>query len=122
MKRLFQIVAVLALSCATAYADYYQDNYYDTIRPNGHKRSDAVAQKDVNDCYRTTGADRSKPDNDAMKQCMAEHGYRFQFVKLIHTAPAHRAKQKKYWIDPDSGLRCHAIKVFGVTGSSCLNF
>lgn len=94
--------------------------YRDTIRPHGKPRSDATYQASLDYCYGKTGADRNGADTPAFKKCMRSVGYKWQYTRLIRT-PEAPAPQRTY-VDPDTGLACHDIVVFGVVGSSCSNF
>ena len=53
MKHVF-IVAVL-LFITAAHADQMIYKYHDTIRPHGHKRSDAIGEANINFCYESVG-------------------------------------------------------------------
>jgi hypothetical protein len=46
-------------------------------------------------------------------------GYHWPYT---HTVKHKQARSHKTWIDPDTGLTCHDIVVFGIVGSSCSNF
>jgi hypothetical protein len=67
-----------------------QNAYYDLIRPQGHPRSDAVHQADIDLCYDRTGADRTETDTPAFKKCMLGRGYRWMFARNVpqQSAPA----------------------------------
>ena len=81
MKRI-AIAAVVLLGTATAVvAQTPQAMYKDLIRPNGHPRSDAIHQADVDACYAQTGNSRYEPDGPAMKQCMRSRGYQFKWQR-----------------------------------------
>jgi hypothetical protein len=80
MKRIIVTTALL-LGTAVAAQARPVAQYYDLIRPNGHMRSDAVHQADVDACYRQTGTGPYEPDTAAMKKCMLSRGYRFMWQR-----------------------------------------
>jgi len=86
MKRTLVVTALLIGSVLTAQARPV-NAYYDLIRPNGHPRSDAIHQRDMNYCYAKTGASRYRLDNAAMKQCMLSRGYRFMWGRNVPDQP-----------------------------------
>jgi hypothetical protein len=83
-------VAILAtgmVSSASA-SSHGESTYYDTIRPHGHPRSDAVYNANVNACYSSSGESRTAVyDTPAFKQCMLSRGYRFEFTKVVQDPP-----------------------------------
>jgi hypothetical protein len=79
------IVAALLLGTALGAQARTNDTYYDTIRPNGHPRSDAVFQAALDACYRRTGASRFSGDTPAFKQCMLGRGYRWESVQIVRS-------------------------------------
>jgi hypothetical protein len=87
MKRVVLVSILLLASTAGAHADYLQSNYYDTIRPHGKPRSNAIHQADINDCYARTGLARTAGPTPDFKQCMLSHGYRFQNLRNVQTSP-----------------------------------
>jgi hypothetical protein len=75
-------------------------------------RSDAALQADTDYCNQTVGQNRNgRPTPPQFKRCMLGRGWRFSHTTREHT-----------WTDPETGLLCKEIKVFGVTGSECSNF
>jgi hypothetical protein len=82
MKRILVTAALLIGSVLAAQARPV-NAYYDLIRPNGHPRSDAIHQADLDYCYAKTGASRYRLDNAAMKQCMLGRGYRFMWGRNV---------------------------------------
>ena len=71
------IATALLLGTSLAAQAYPVSVYRDLIRPNGHPRSEAIHQSDLDACYRQTGQSRYAADGPAFKQCMASRGYRF---------------------------------------------
>lgn len=76
MKRII-ITSVLLLGTSLAAQAGPVATYYDLIRTNGHPRSAAVHQSDLDACYGQTGQSRYELDGPAFKQCMLGRGYRF---------------------------------------------
>jgi hypothetical protein len=71
------IAITVALLCGLASAQANtMDNYDDLVRPNGHSRSDAVFQADLDSCYSQTGASRTRQDTAAFRQCMLGRNWR----------------------------------------------
>ena len=77
MKRIIVTAAALLLGTALTAQARPVAHYYDLIRPNGHPRSDAIHQADLDFCYQQTGQSRFSPDGAAFKKCMAGRGYSF---------------------------------------------
>ena len=76
------IAIAVALMCGLAAAHAgTSDTYYDLVRPNGHPRSDAIFDADLNFCYGQTDASRTSQDTPAFKQCMLGRKWRWEFVK-----------------------------------------
>lgn len=67
--------------------------YYDTIRPHGHPRSDAVHNASVNACFGATGQSRTAVyDTAAFKKCMLSRGYRFEYTNVVQDLPTTAAR------------------------------
>jgi hypothetical protein len=75
-----------ALLLATTFAAQARpvDAYYDLIRPNGHPRSDAIHQRDMDYCYAQTGQSRYDLDSPQFQQCMLGRGYRHMWGRYTH--------------------------------------
>lgn len=90
-RKLMLAVAILAagmVSSASA-SSHGESTYYDTIRPHGHPRSDAVYNANVNACYSSSGESRTAVyDTPAFKQCMLSRGYRFEYTKVVQDPPS----------------------------------
>jgi len=113
MKRI-GITAALLLGTATAVAAQAapQVMYKDLIRPNGHKRTEAVYQADVSACYRQTGGSRYLPDSAAMKKCMLSRGYRFVWQRGFGGGSG-RAVAQSNWrmhVDGARGIPCMTLQ------------
>jgi hypothetical protein len=108
MKRAIVIAGLVLCSVAQAYATtHYEMNYRDTIRPHGHKRSEAVYNSALDSCYRQTGLARDAADTQAFKDCMKGLGFRWLSTKLVQDPPS-RQKDDSF-IDPDTGMSCRNI-------------
>jgi hypothetical protein len=106
---------VTSLSPALA-SSHYEMTYHDTIRPNGHPRSDKIYNAALDYCYRQTGLSRNDADTAAFKACMKTRGYRWLSTKLVQdaqsvaprkTSPRNTAQDDGGFIDPDTGMVCH---------------
>jgi hypothetical protein len=101
-RKLMLAVAILAtgmVSSASA-SSHGESTYYDTIRPHGQPRSDAVYNANVNACYSSSGESRMAVyDTPAFKQCMLSRGYRFDYTKVVQDPPSATSRpvaQKSY--------------------------
>ena len=81
MKRAIIAATMLLGSVLAAHADHMVFTWHDTIRPHGHKRSDAIGEANVNTCNAQFGApvDSISP---AYADCMRALGYRFVSARL----------------------------------------
>ena len=121
MKRIILTAVLLFGATLGAHADTAIQTYHDVLRPNGHKRSEAIFQADLATCSRQTGGKRVYHDTPAFKQCMRGRGYTWMSLRIERTpAPARQTTRDQTWIDPETGLTCHDI--LGGFGSSCSNF
>lgn len=95
------IIVTTALLLCTALAAQAQNPpqtmYKDLIRPNGHKRSAAVYEADVNACYAQTGQSRYEFDGAAMKQCMLSRGYQFEWQRGVFSRSVRSAPSSGAW-------------------------
>lgn len=89
MRTLLVTSMLLLGGACCAFAGTPIDHYRDLIRPHGHPRSNAVFQTSLDRCYSRTGADRTKHDTPAFKQCMATQHYRWLHASRS-PAPARR--------------------------------
>jgi hypothetical protein len=80
MKRIIVTTALLLVTAVAAQARP-EASYHDLIRPNGHPRSDAIHQADLDCCYQQTGQSRYSLDGPAFKKCMLGRGYRFTWQR-----------------------------------------
>jgi hypothetical protein len=117
MKRLVLITILLLCGALNVEAAGRTEVYRDLIRPNGHPRSDAIHDADLNLCYARTGADRNRPDTASFKSCMRTRGYRYVGSQVRH------APRERMWVDPDTGLTCKDMRGSDGTvyGSHCSN-
>jgi hypothetical protein len=92
------IAIAVALLCGVASAQANtMDNYDDLVRPDGHSRSDAVFQADLNSCYSQTGASRYRQDTAAFRQCMLGRNWRWTSVRVTRTRPGSGSGQAPDW-------------------------
>ena len=91
VKRIIITVLLLGTAMVASAQAAPQVKYKDLIRPNGHLRSAAVYQADVDDCYRQTGGTPYLPDSAAMKKCMLSRGYRFMWQRGFASRSARSA-------------------------------
>jgi len=105
MKRIALIAALLLGSGLAAHAD--MSHYTDMSK---HPRGDDALHADAEYCSERVGPDlNGVPVSPAYKRCMRSRGWRFDYTKVERT-----------WIDPDTGLTCHAI--LNGFGAECSNF
>lgn len=93
-------IALLAtgLVSSASASSHGETTYYDTIRPHGHPRSDAIYNANLNACYKSSGESRTAVyDTPAFKQCMLTRGYRFEFTKVVQDAPTTTARAAAPW-------------------------
>ena len=105
LTKLTLVIAVLAtgLASSVSASTHGESMYYDTIRPHGHPRSDAIYNASVNACYRSSGQSRTAVhDTDAFKSCMLSRGYRFQYTNIVQDPPsaAERAVAQRSYTGP----------------------
>ena len=85
LARSFLISAALLCGTVAVRGDNTDDTYYDLVRPHGQPRGNAAFNADLKACYKQTGANRFRQDNDAMKQCMLGRKWQWQSVRIVHT-------------------------------------
>src|ERR1700686_5407248 len=86
MKRIAIIVAAVLLgNVVSAQADQSTFHWYDTIRPHGHKRSDAIGEANVNTCNARAGI-QYETVSPAFKECMRGLGYRYMSTTVKRTS------------------------------------
>ena len=91
MKRAIIACALLLAATFAAQAYHYQDTYYDLVRPNGHPRSDAIFNADLNFCYAQTGASRyGDGDTPAFKRCMLGRKWLWQSSRIVRSPSKRR--------------------------------
>jgi hypothetical protein len=102
------VVVTLAICCfSQAYASTRPViTFRDIIRPNGHKRSDAVGDAALNLCYRRTGLSRYEADTQTFKDCMLTQGYQWVSTKQVSVPPP---KNDDSFIDSDTGMSCRNV-------------
>jgi hypothetical protein len=122
-KHAIAVTALVLTSLSPAFASsHYETTYHDTIRPNGHPRSDKVYNAALDHCYSATGQSRTENDTPAFKACMKGRGYRWLSTKLVqdpHSVAPRKAsprtvRQDDGYIDPDTGLVCHNAGIVAI--------
>jgi hypothetical protein len=91
MKRSLIVFALLLGATANAHADQMVFHFYDTIRPHGHKRDDAIGQANIDSCIAKVGV-QYEHASAAYKECMRGLGYIWMSDTLqrdAKTSPRH---------------------------------
>jgi hypothetical protein len=105
MKRLVLVAALLLGSGLAAQADV---THWTNVLKQPRSHDALLADGDY--CDQRVGKDyNGVPTSAAYKRCMRSRGWRYDSMRV-----------EKTWIDPDTGLTCHAI--LGGFGSVCSNF
>jgi hypothetical protein len=108
MRRIALVGLFIVGGAVSAHAD--MTVYLNTLK---HPRSETELHADNRYCDERVGPDRNGvPTSAAYKRCMLSRGWRYKSTKYT--------KRERTWIDPDTGLTCHAI--LGGLGSACSNF
>ena len=127
MKRIVIAAALLLGATLGAHARSV-DYYHDLIRPNGHPRSAAIHQRDLNFCYRATGASRYRPDTPAFRKCMLGRGYKWTRVRILPDRPRPPAATPGWHVchydcdnpeNPESGFVCRDEVFMGIPARRC---
>ena len=89
MKRVIIAGAIVLATVLNAHAGQMVYKWYDTIRPNGHKRPDAISNANLAKCNAQFGeqTDGLSPE---FKACMESQGYRLVSAQM-HGIPASAA-------------------------------
>lgn len=107
LTKLTLVIAVLAtgLVSSASASTRGESMYYDTIRPNGHPRSDAIHNASVNACYTASGQSRTAIyDTAAFKKCMLSRGYRFEYTNVVQDPPAARSVAQRSYTGPSVSI------------------
>ena len=108
-KTIFAAALVLCWLSPALALPHYDIAFYDTLRPNGHKRSQAVGKAIAYSCYSQTGSSPEAAPTQAFKDCMKAQGFRWMSTKFVQGAPGKQATSaipKGSFIDPDTGRLC----------------
>jgi len=123
MKRFLIASAVLLSTLASASADQVRFHWHDTIRPHGHKRSQAIFDTAVNSCNERAGV-QDESVSPAFKACMRGYGYRYMYSRLERTPAPKRDRSVVTYnrdsADPDVGWHNEA-NGFRVCSHDCDN-
>jgi hypothetical protein len=109
MKKLIVAAAFALLSASPAMASHYGIVFHDTLRPNGHHRSLAVANAASASCFTQTGTSPEATPTQPYKDCMKAQGFRWMATKLVKDPPAKQAATgipAGHFIDDDTGMLC----------------
>ena len=86
MKRTVIATALILSSVASVHADQMVYRWYDTIRPNGQKRPDAVGMASVAKCRAEFGSElEGLPPG--FKDCMQKQGYNLVSADDVPSTP-----------------------------------
>jgi len=99
-----------AATLRAAQAPHRDITFHDTLRPNGHHRSLAVANANANSCYASTGTSREHNPTQTFKDCMDAQGFRWMSTTDVGGAPTKQLASrlpKGSFIDPETGGVCH---------------
>lgn len=110
MKKAIVTAALVLMSVSPALASRYDITFHDTLRPNGHRRSLAVANSTANSCYAQTGTSGEEAPTPAFKDCMKTQGFSWVSTKFVRDPPSKHAASaipKGRFIDQETGLLCH---------------
>jgi hypothetical protein len=106
MKKVIIAAALVLLSLSPAFAAPHRDiTFHDTLRPNGHQRSLAVANATANSCFASTGTSREYNPTQAFKDCMETHGFRWMSTRDVGNTPstARTVARQSYTASDDEG-------------------
>lgn len=120
MKRPVIAGAMVLATVLSAHADQMVFKWYDTIRPNGHRRPDAIGQANVATCEAQFG-EQTTGLSPGFKACMERLGYRLVSMKR-RRLPDNRDSSVTYdrdSKDPDVGW--HTENGFRVCHHDCDN-
>jgi len=119
MKRLVIAGVIVLASVLSAHAGQMEYKWYDTIRPNGHKRPDAVSYANLATCNARFGeqTDGLSPE---FKACMEGQGYRLVSARM-HGIPASNNTVTYNRDSHDPSVGWHTENGFRVCHSDCDN-
>ena len=117
MKRALIAGAIVLATVLNAHADQMVYRWYDTIRPHGHKRPDAVSYANLARCNAQFG-EQTDGLSPAFKACMESQGYRLVSANLRGT-PHASVTYNRDSRDPTVGW--HTENGFRVCHNDCDN-
>jgi hypothetical protein len=119
MKRVIMAGAIVLASVLNADAGQMVYKWYDTIRPNGHKRPDPVSYANLATCNAQFGAqtDGLSPE---FKACMESQGYRLLSARM-HGTPASSTTVTYNRDSRDPRVGWHTENGFRVCHNDCDN-
>jgi hypothetical protein len=86
MKRVVIAAAIVLVTVLNAHAGQMVYKWYDTVRPNGQKRPDAVSNANLAKCNAQFG-EQTDGLSPQFKACMESQGYRLVSARM-HGIPA----------------------------------
>jgi hypothetical protein len=86
MKRILVAAVLVFASVINAQADHWIYNWYDTIRPHGHKRVKSVSDPIVKSCTSKFGLPY-RHLSPGFKKCMESNGYRLTSRYFVRSQP-----------------------------------
>jgi hypothetical protein len=119
MKRVIMAGAIVLASVLNADAGQMVYKWYDTIRPNGHKRPDPVSYANLAKCNAQFGeqTDGLSPE---FKACMESQGYRLLSARM-HGTPASSTTVTYNRDSRDPRVGWHTENGFRVCHNDCDN-
>jgi hypothetical protein len=119
MKRALTAGAIVLATVLNAHAGQMVYKWYDTIRPNGHKRPDAVSYANLAKCNAQFG-EQTDGLSAEFKACMEGQGYRLVSARM-HGIPASNGSVTYNRDSRDPGVGWHTENGFRVCHSDCDN-
>jgi hypothetical protein len=119
VKRVLIAGAVVLASVLNAHAGQMVYKWYDTIRPHGHKRPDAVNNANLAKCNAQFGEQRDGLSSE-FKACMEGQGYRLVSARM-HGIPAMNGTVTYNRDSRDPSFGWHTENGFRVCHNDCDN-
>ena len=117
MKRALIAGAILLATALNAHAGQMVYKWYDTIRPHGHKRPDAVSYANLARCNAQFG-EQTDGISPEFKACMEAQGYRLVSSQLRGVPNATVTYNRD---SPDPTVGWHTENGFRVCHNDCDN-
>jgi hypothetical protein len=117
MKRVIIAGAIVLASVLNAHAGQMVYKWYDTIRPNGHKRPDVVSNANLATCNAQFG-EQTDGLSPGFKACMESQGYRLISARMRGVAAGTVIYNRD---SRDPGVGWHTENGFRVCHNDCDN-